>query len=821
MKSVAALGWMCFTAHDVHIGSNVFVGEKADLSACEGACSGRAGCGGAVWNAGAKHCNLKMGAFTEAAFRNALVPSGKYEACLAPAAAGPCSGNASSLPHCDVSLPASVRARDLVSRMTLQEKVSQISTYSFTQNHSGYAPAVPRVGLPAYNYHTEGLHGVRDSCDSPSTLYPQVTAMAATGNLSLVREMAAVMGRQFRAAFNVERAAGQLKNKGCGLSVYGPTMNIVRDPRWGRSQESVSEDPFLNGAYAAEFVGGVQGDYRSVGYLQVAATCKHLAAYSQEDGRMGETDAVVTPQDLMETYLPAFRACATAQPQQVMCSYNKINGTGACFRGDVQNQLMRQHWGFNGSIVSDCDAIKIHTGLYPSVEAAVAAGLAGGCDQDCGEVYSAYGVQAVGKGLLPEATVDAALERIFEMRFKLGEFDPPGRNPYDSIPPGQSDDAFSKASALRAAMEAVCLLNNSAGRLPLRRDVKLAVVGALANDTAVMFGAKSDYSPSHVVSVLEGISAAAAAAPAYAAGCKDAKCASRAGFSAAVEAAAGADVTVYVCGIDFSIEKEGKDRADGGMPSGQTDLLRQIVARVGAANVVVVFVNGGPVSSDYIRTTVPSVLEAFEGGQAAGTALASVLFGDTSPSGILPYTVYPEDFVKQVSMEDYAMRPHTGSPGRTYRFYTGEPAWPFGHGLSYTSFDLSWADGGKAVTVASAAADGYKTSVRVANTGAVPSAKTLLFFAAAASSSDAPKRSLVGVKKVHVPAGGSADVEFSAAEAAALRFCVFGLVDGAGVLAVQPGEWSLIVGDGQNTVLKRTVHVTGDRIVKDTPPQWQ
>ena len=276
-------------------------------------------------------------------------------------AAEPCANTSiTQRPWCDTRISFWSRALLLANALTPREQVTQLSTYSFTKNHSGLNPGVTRLGLPEYNYHTEGLHGVRDSCDSPATLWPQVVGMAATGNLSLIQEMGSFMGAGFRAAANANRGK-KLPSRGCGLSVYGPTMNIIRDPRWGRNQETVSEDPFLNGAYAAAIVHGVQGDDPT--YLQVAFTCKHFTAYSVETDRMKGSNAVVSDRDLAETFLPAFKACVRAGSAQLMCAYNAItsdggNATGACFRADLINGLLRKQWGWNGSMVSDCDAVK-------------------------------------------------------------------------------------------------------------------------------------------------------------------------------------------------------------------------------------------------------------------------------------------------------------------------------------------------------------------------------------------------------------------------------------------------------------------------------
>eukprot|EP00051_Salpingoeca_urceolata_P013228 m.165245 g.165245 ORF g.165245 m.165245 type:complete len:958 (+) comp17737_c0_seq1:57-2930(+) len=740
-----------------------------------------------------------------------------------PARPNPCANvSIASLPFCDVSKPPEERAADLVSRMTAAEKVTQISTYSFTSNHSGFVPGVPRLGVAAYTYHTEGLHGVRDSCDAPSTLYPQVTAMIATGNMTLVNEMAAEMGRQFRAAANAHFAEGEpIRSKGCGLSVYGPTINILRDPRWGRSQESGSEDPYFNGRYAVEFITGVQGDYETEGYLQVAATCKHIVAYSQEAGRMSTSQAVVSQQDLAETYLPAFKACVLAGAQQVMCSYNLLTvpglipTVGACYAENVLNTTLRGKWSFKGSVVSDCDAIAIHANRYATPGDAVAAGITAGCDQDCGGYYGKYASSALVNGQLSVEALDLALTRTLAMRFKLGEFDPAERVKYTQIPYHSSNSAFSQDSALRAAREAIALLQNNASVLPLETSTRLAVVGPITNDSKIMFGAKGDYNPAHVVTVYEGL-AASGSVVASAAGCSNVKC-EQLSLKPAVDAAKAADVTVLAIGVGPTLEGEGHDRSEITLPAGQVKLAQALLDAVGPKKLVVVLVNGGSVSLDFLKGAVPTIVEAFEGGQAAGTAIADVLFGRHNPSGVLPYTVYPGNYINQVAMSDFEMRPNTtsGSPGRTYRFYTGQPLWPFGHGLSYSTFTVAWSDTGldsQTFAPADLAPGSTAASLKatVTNHGPLPGGKVVMAFVSKPSDPDAPKRSLVGITKVFLQVGETQTVRFNPTqEDAKLGACSFCTIDAKGRRSVSDGEFALHLGNGQVSQATLMLRVAG------------
>ena len=249
-------------------------------------------------------------------------------------------------PFCNAQLSPATRSKNLVSLLTLPEKIAQLSTNSFTTTYHGIVPGIPRLGVPEYNYHTEGLHGIRDSTVAGfhnSTLFPQVTGMSATGNLSLIQAMGNVMSYEMRAVNNAMRKTNTIVTRGGGLALYGPTINIIRDGRWGRNQESVSEDPWLSGRYSYHFIQGVQGHSQPSQYLATAATCKHLDAYSQETNRH-DSNAQVSVLDMMETYLPQFEACVDSGAAQIMCSYNKINNVPACLSGNIQNDIVRDQW---------------------------------------------------------------------------------------------------------------------------------------------------------------------------------------------------------------------------------------------------------------------------------------------------------------------------------------------------------------------------------------------------------------------------------------------------------------------------------------------
>jgi beta-glucosidase-like glycosyl hydrolase len=795
---------------------------------------------------------------------------------------------------CDVSAPVAARVAALVAALTLAEKVVQISTFT-----PGTVPGAPRVGLPPFSYHSEGLHGVR--CAGPktlglvATLFPQTTAMAAAANVSLVRDMAAAMRTEARALWNVyvRRSSGPDASvrapfaNGAGLFYWSPTMNLGRDPRWGRFQESISEDPWLNGNYAAAFVEAFQARNATVaaagrsGELAIAATCKHFVGYSVETNRFG-SNAIVPLQDLHQTYLPPFKRCVeSGRPAQVMCSYNAINGTPACLHPLLADPL-RSAWGFDGLIVSDQDTIKdafeqmtssrAFSTFNQSQATISARALAAGCDQNDGGTYAASVGDALAQGLVAEADVDVALGRILTQRFRLGIFDPPSSSPYASIGVDALNSPAHAALALRAAKESIALLANFGGNsggggtttptptptLPLVAPMpaSIAVVGPMANLTMNMMGSKTDYSAENIVSYLAGISARAARAGVatvrYAQGVDVAgKQAAGGGTKAAAAAAAQSAVTVVCVGIDGSIEHEGADRATIGLPGGQLAFLQAVVGAAAGA-VVVVLSNGGPLAVDWLRNAsrgggpVGAVVEAFEGGQGAGTALAAVLFGDTNPSGVLPFTVYPEGYVEEVQLTDMSMA--AAGVGRTYRFYTGEPLWHFGAGLSYSNFTTAWQQPSPpprqqpqqqqqqqqqpphrkqqeqqqysgSRTMSPAAAANATFTVEVTNHGPRDGAKAVLAFAHTNGTGGSPLKSLFGMQKVFLAIGESRTLAFSTGAEDVAWLCPFCSVDAAGRRAIRPGSFVVTVGGdagapraGGGAVASIAVELTGEAL---------
>src|SRR4051794_3159172 len=391
-------------------------------------------------------------------------------------------------------LPLEQRVDDLVSRMTLDEKVSQMMNA---------APAIPRLGIAEYDWWNEALHGVAFS--GVATVFPQAIGLGATFDPRLISRVASVISEEARAKYNEAQRRGN-RNRFYGLTFWSPNINIFRDPRWGRGQETYGEDPYLTGRLGVAFVKGLQGDDPK--YLKVVSTPKHYAVHSGPEPERHRFDAAAAERDLRETYLPAFRATVTeARADSIMCAYNRINGEPCCANTHLLGDLLRGEWGFDGYVVSDCGAIddiyKRHN-FVKTAEEASALAVKRGTDLECGDSYKAL-VNSVKQGLISEAEIDRAVKRLFEARFRLGMFDPPELVPYAKIPFSANDSAAHRQLALDAARESIVLLKNERNTLPLRKDLKtIAVIGPNADNVQVLLG-NYNGQPSRATTPLAGI----------------------------------------------------------------------------------------------------------------------------------------------------------------------------------------------------------------------------------------------------------------------------------------------------------------------------
>jgi beta-glucosidase len=584
----------------------------------------------------------------------------------------------------DTSQPTDQRIDDLIRRMSLREKLGQMLNT---------AAAIPRLGVPAYDYWNECLHGVARA--GLATSFPQAIGMAAMWDPALLHDIADAIATEARAKHHDAERRGSAPGY-FGLTFWTPNINLFRDPRWGRGQETYGEDPFLTGRLAVAFITGLQGD--DPRYVKAMACAKHFAVHSGPEPTRHIFNAVPSEQDFYDSYLPHFEAAVReGHVGAVMSAYNRVYGESATSSTLLLTDLLRKKWGFQGHVVSDCDAVSdiwaTHRIVSTPQEAAARA-VKAGCDLNCGDQYYALG-RALKENLLTIEDIDRALHHILSARFRLGMFDPDAMVPYAQIPLSEVDSPAHAALALKSAEEAIVLLKNS-GVLPLDRShlKRLAVIGANADVIPMLLG-NYNGTPSHPVTILQGIKAAAGPSIELvtAAGCPlalktgDSPAAHAAEFSAALELARTADAIIYVGGIDPKLEGEemqvdydgfsGGDRTQIELPAVQTALLQALQA----TGRPVIFVNcsGSAMAMPWEAAHLPAILQAWYPGQAGGTAVARVLFGDCNPSGRLPVTFY-RSTADLPAFTDYSMA------NRTYRFFGGQPLFPFGHGLSYTQF---------------------------------------------------------------------------------------------------------------------------------------
>ena len=673
-----------------------------------------------------------------------------------------------ALPFQDTSLPFEARAADLVGRLTLDEKVAQMQDR---------APAIPRLGIPAYNWWNEALHGVARS--GLATVFPQAIGLAATWNDSLMFQVATVISDEARAKHQ-EYVRQDSRARYQGLTFWSPNINIFRDPRWGRGQETYGEDPFLTGTLAVQFIRGMQGDDST--YLKTIATVKHFAVHSGPEPDRHIFNAVVSERDLHETYLRAFAMGIQDGPAwSIMCAYNRLYGKAACGSDLLLDDVLRGRWGFKGYVVSDCGAIddiyERHRIVQTAAEAA-ALGVNSGTDLECGDTYASL-VTAVQQGLITEARIDTAVTRLFLARMKLGMFDPPDMVRWAQIPFSVLDDSAHRALARQAARESIVLLRNRHHTLPLSKSLRtIAVIGPDADDPRMLLG-NYHGEPADPVTPLRGIREALPGArviyargadlaegysgleraPGSTPAAADSESAASLD-SAAVQAAEQADAVVLFLGLTANLEGEemrldvpgfkGGDRTTIDLPAPQKALLERIV-KVGKPTVLVLM-SGSALAVTWAQRHVNAIVEAWYPGQAAGSAIADVLFGDYNPAGRLPVTFY-RSIADLPPFDDYAMT------GRTYRFFTGKPLYAFGYGLSYTKFTYSHLTT-SAKTLA--ASDSLSVAVDVKNDGKVRGDEVVqLYVRHEGSRVPRPRLDLRGYRRITLDPGQSRRVSFT------------------------------------------------------------
>jgi beta-glucosidase len=588
------------------------------------------------------------------------------------------------------------RANSIVALMTLREKISQMV-------HS--ARGISRLNIPAYNWWNECLHGVGRA--GIATVFPQPIGLAAMFDEPFMKEIAETISDEVRAKYNEATSKDDFAVKILkflpdavggwmlaqkywyrGLTCWSPNINIFRDPRWGRGHETYGEDPYLTSRLGVAFVRGLQGEHPE--YLKVLATPKHFAVHSGPEGQRHSFNAVVSQKDLYETYLPAFKACIQeGKAASVMSAYNAVNGEPCSASGELLHKILREEWGFDGYVVSDCGAIHDifkHHKKANDYNTAAAMAVNAGCDLNCGGTYKSL-IRAVAKGLVTEETLDRSVKRLFEARFRLGMFDPPEKVPYNKISPNIIDCPKHRALALEASHRSMVLLKND-GVLPLsNKNKKIAVIGPNADSLDVLLG-NYNGTPSSHITALDGIRAHFGGITSFAMGC-DLKAKNTSGFEKALQTTQDTDAIVLCLGLSPRLEGEEGDafNADASgdklsmkLPGVQEELLG-LLAKTGKPLIAVLF-SGSPMDLRQVDQLSNAVIQAWYPGQDGGQALAEILFGEFNPSGRLPVTFVLAD-EDLPPFEDYSMK------RRTYRYLEKSPLYPFGYGLSYTTYEYS------------------------------------------------------------------------------------------------------------------------------------
>lgn len=846
-------------------------------------------------------------------------------------------------PMWNSGLPFEQRVKDLVSRLTLEEKVAQMLNA---------APAIPRLGIPAYDWWNEVLHGVART-PFRVTVYPQAIGMAATWDTTALALMAHYSALEGRAVFNKATALGRNNERYLGLTYWTPNINIFRDPRWGRGQETYGEDPFLTAMLGRAFVRGLQGNDPK--YLKAAACAKHFAVHSGPEPSRHSDNFSPSDYDLWDTYLPAFKELITkANVEGVMCAYNAFHGQPCCGSDVLMNNILRQQWKFTGYVTSDCWAIddffKYHK-THPDATTSAVDAVLHGTDVECGTAVYKSLLDGVQKGMINEAQLDVSLTRLFTTRYKLGMFDPPSMVPFAQTTASVLEAAEHKAHSLKMARQSMVLLKNEGNTLPLKKSIKkIAVLGPNADNRIAVLGNYNGI-PTEIVTALQGIknkvgqdveviyekainftndtllsytnvanqyswegkpgfkaeyfknvslegtpesSSIEAAVDhlwqegeavvgsiraynfsaryttqfkadkdgyitfeveaddgyrflvndkevlnawvrnrwgartyrldtrkdqvykltlEYWQGEGKANVHLRAGLfaksnlDAIVAKVKDADAIIYVGGISPQLEGEemqvnfpgfnGGDRTSILLPQIQTEFLKKL--KTTGKPLVFVMMTGSAIALPYEQQNIPAILNAWYGGQSAGTAIADVLFGDYNPAGRLPVTFYKSD-ADLPDFKSYDMS------NRTYRYFKGEALYPFGYGLSYTTFQYS----GLKVPASVKAGQSITVSVVVKNTGKKDGEEVVqLYLAYPEVKGNAPVRALKGFQRIALKAGESKTLSFK------LTPEQYTLLNEKGQAYQPKGKLELSVGGGQakqkqvgtSNVLLKTVQV--------------
>ena len=670
-------------------------------------------------------------------------------------------------PYQNPKLSPKERALDLCQRLTLEEKIGLMMHHS---------KAVERLEVPVFQWWSEALHGV--GRNGHATVFPITMGMAATFDTLLVERVFTAVSDEARVKHNQAHRLGTQGQMYHGLSFWTPNINIFRDPRWGRGQETYGEDPYLTAVMGKSVVRGLQGP-ADAPYQKLLACAKHFAVHSGPEWSRHRYNAVnIKLRDLYETYLYAFRALVKeAKVAEVMCAYNRFEGKPCCGSDRLLQQILREEWGFNGLVTSDCWAVDDFWKDYghhysDNKTAATTAAVIAGTDVECGESFGSL-LDGVKEGRIKEETIDRSLVRLLEARFRLGDLDDPHLNPWNRIPADRLCCQEHADLALEAARKSIVLLRNN-GILPIVNskslNSKLIVMGPNAADSTMMWGNYNGF-PLHTITLAEGIQSICPSAT-FIPWQRD--------VAQQVQAAADAQTIVFCGGISPNLEGEEMEVKEEGFKGGDRTMIelpqtqRDILAALHKAGkrVILVLCSGSAIGLVPEQETTDAIVQAWYGGQAGGQALAEVIFGRVNPSGRLPVTFY-RNIEQLPDFEDYNME------GHTYRYFRGEPLYPFGYGLSYSKFTYGkprFADG--------------QLKLTVSNKSQWSGTETVLVYISKDGDTDGPIRTLRAFQRVEVPAGGSVAVSIPLPDTA------FEWWDPkSNAMRILPGQYTLHVGN--------------------------
>jgi beta-glucosidase len=672
----------------------------------------------------------------------------------------------------DTSQPIETRVNDLLHQLTLEEKISLLGNES---------KAVERLGIPAYNWWNEALHGVARAGNA--TVFPQAIGMAASFNNDLLKECANAISTEARAKYNLASQSGN-HFQYMGLTFWSPNINIFRDPRWGRGQETYGEDPFLTATMGTAFVKGIQGNDPL--HLKASACAKHFAVHSGPESERHGFNAIVDEKDLRETYLYAFKKLVDANVESVMCAYNRVNGEPCCSGETLLHDILHKEWNFQGHVVTDCGALddiyKSHK-TYPTTVEVAAAAIKSGVDLECGGILQNDALKAIDQKLLTKEDVDSALAHILRTEIKLGFFDASATSPYKTYEADSIANMYHRSLARTMAQQSMVLLKNDNNILPLdlKRYPQLMIVGPNASSLDALLGSYHGVSD-HTVNFVEGIVNAVGVGTRveYDMGC-DYKDTTKFG---GIWAAGNANITIACVGLtpvyegeegDAFLSEYGADRKTLSLPAAHIAYLKAL--RKGTKNPIILVINAGSaVDVKEVEQYADAIILTWYPGEEGGNALADILLGKVSPSGHLPVTFYAS--VDELpAYNNYAMK------GRTYRYFNGAVEYPFGFGMSYTKFEYAWMN--KPVVTK----DSISFSIKIKNTGNYDGDEVVQVYIHYPQQNDMPLKELKAFKKLSLKMNEEGVASFSVALSELKKWN-----DAMNTWKLYSGDYSVVVG---------------------------